>query len=116
MKIRKHLSASGLLRRVRQSFGEIEDPRPGTVKISLADALLTGFALFSLKDPSLLAFEARRAKPENLHAIYGIEQVPSDTQLRTILDEVLPAPPPCRSARWSRSCLLSVKLPLNWGR
>ncbi len=90
MKVRKHLSASGLFRRVRQGFGKIEG-RPGAVEISLADALLTGFALFSLKDPSLLAFEARRAKPENLHSIYGIEQVPSDTQLRTILDEVLPA-------------------------
>jgi hypothetical protein len=46
--------------------------------------------MFALKDPSLLAFDQRRAKPENLRRIFGIEQIPSDTQMRTILDKVTP--------------------------
>ena len=46
--------------------------------------------MFSLKDQSLLAFDGRRAKPENMRQVYGIEKMPSDTQMRTILDEVNP--------------------------
>lgn len=90
MKIGKHLSADGLIRQVRQGFGQIKEHRPMNVAIPLDDALMSGFAMFSLKDPSLLAFDQRRAKPENLRQVFGIEQVPSDTQMRTILDEVEP--------------------------
>ena len=47
---------------------------------------------FALKDPSLLGFDQRRAKPENLRGVFGIKNIPSDTQMRTILDEVNPDP------------------------
>ncbi len=88
MKTRKYLSANGLFKQVRQGVAKIKDHRTEQAEIPLADALMSGFALFSLKDPSLLAFEARRKEPENLQNIYGIKQIPSDTQMRTILDEV----------------------------
>lgn len=91
MKINQRLSASSLYEIVRSGFGAIKDQRTKQVEISLQDILMSGFALFSLKDPSLLAFDARRAEPENLHTIYGIEQIASDTYLRTVLDEVNPA-------------------------
>jgi len=55
----------------------------------LADALLAGLALFSLKDPSLLAF-CSRALDHNLHSVFGLPAIPSDTQMREILDEVRP--------------------------
>jgi hypothetical protein len=90
MKTRKYLSADGLFELVRQGFQKIEDHRPMNVEIPLVDALMSGFAMFALKDPSLLAFDQRRAKPENLRRIFGIEQIPSDTQMRTILDKVTP--------------------------
>lgn len=93
MKIRKQLSASGLFGLVRTGFKKITDHRcDEMVEIRLEDALMSAFAMFSLKDPSLLAFDARREKKDgNLERIYGLEQVPSDTQMRTILDEVDPA-------------------------
>jgi len=56
----------------------------------MADALMSGFAIFSLKDPSLLAFDERRGIDQNLETIYLIEKVPCDTQMRTVLDEVNP--------------------------
>jgi len=90
MKIRKHLSASGLYKLVRTGFSQIEDQRTEDANISLQDTLMSGFALFSLKDPSLLAFDTRREEPENLHTIYGIEQIPCDTYMRTILDDIDP--------------------------
>ena len=90
MKIRKHLSASGLYKLVRTGFAKITDSRTSADTISLPDALMSGFALFSLKDPSLLAFDARRAHPTNVQNIYGITHIPCDTSLRSILDNVTP--------------------------
>ena len=45
--------------------------------------------MFSLKDPSLLAFQERR-NDDNLRNLFGIAHIPSDTQLREILDPVEP--------------------------
>jgi len=56
---------------------------------SLHDALMSGFAMFSLKDPSLLAFSYRR-NDANMKQLFGIGQIPSDTQMREILDPVQP--------------------------
>ena len=90
MKIRKHLSASGLFALVRSRFEKVTDHRTGDVEIALADALMSAFAMFSLKDPSLLAFDERREQDGNLKRIYKLESVPCDTQMRTILDDVEP--------------------------
>jgi len=91
MKTRKYLSADGLFQLIRQGFGKIKEHRPMNIDIGLADALMSGFAMFSLKSPSLLAFDQQhRAKPENLRQVFGIQNIPSDTQMRTILDEVAP--------------------------
>ena len=50
---------------------------------------MSAFAVFSLKDPSLLAFDERR-NDENLKSVYHIENIPCDTYLRTILDRLAP--------------------------
>lgn len=90
-KARKDLSADSLFHCLRSGFGRIADSRKGEPEISLGDALMSGFALFSLKDPSLLAFDERRRDPrDNFRAIYGIDRAPSDTQMRTILDPLKP--------------------------
>jgi hypothetical protein len=88
-KARKHLSADALFPLVRSGFATIPDPRGEDVDISLTDALMSAFAMFSLKAPSLLAFDKERAEG-NLHTIYGIERVPCDTYMREILDPVSP--------------------------
>ena len=90
MKIREYLSASGLFRLVQTGFEKIKDFRADNQKIALVDALMSAFAMFSLKDSSLLAFDERRAKDKNLKCLYGIKTIPCDTQMRTILDEVDP--------------------------
>jgi hypothetical protein len=91
VKLRKYLNADALFSLVRSGFEKIKDHRSGDIKISLTDALMSAFAMFSLKDPSLLAFEERRSKDTNLKTVYKINKVPCDTQMRTILDEVEPA-------------------------
>jgi hypothetical protein len=88
-KLRKHLSADALLSKLRSGFAAIADHRSGDVDISLRDALMSAFAMFSLKAPSLLAFDTERAA-DNLQRVYGLERVPCDTSMREILDPVEP--------------------------
>ena len=90
LKSRKHLNADALFNRLHKDFSKVSDCREGDIDISMADALMSGFAVFSLKDPSLLAFDKRRETDGNLEKIYHIENVPCDTQMRTILDEANP--------------------------
>src|SRR5438552_260496 len=87
--VRKHLSADALIAALRTRFAAIPDPRPGKPVIALADGLMSAFAMFALKDPSLLAFDQRR-HDANLQALYQIQRVPCDTQLRGMLDPVPP--------------------------
>jgi hypothetical protein len=86
---RKHLSAAALFRLLQNGFDTIPDHRLAETEISLTDALMSAFAMFSLKAPSLLAFDKERAEG-NLETIYGIERVPCDTHMREILDPVCP--------------------------
>ena len=89
---RKDLSADALFESLRSRFASLPDPRSGEVEIPLADALMSAFAMFSLKDPSLLAFDHRRHNPnDNFRTIYGINRVPCDSQMRDILDPIDPA-------------------------
>src|SRR5712692_8494527 len=106
-KARKHLSADALFHLVRSGFATIPDPRGKDVDISLTDALMSAFAMFSLKVPSLLAFDKERAEG-NLHTIYGIERVPCDTHMREILDPVSP--------KWLRPVFKSVFRQLQRGK
>jgi hypothetical protein len=89
----KELSADSLFRSLRARFDSLPDPRPRLeeIRIPLGDALMSAFAMFSLKDPSLLAFDQRRRDPlDNFRSIYGIDQVPCDSQMRALLDPIDP--------------------------
>jgi len=90
LKSRKHLNADALFKRLHNDFSGVSDFRDDDIDISMSDALMSGFAVFSLKDPSLLAFDKRRITDGNLGSIYHIGNIPCDTQMRTILDEANP--------------------------
>ncbi|MBW1859382.1 MAG: transposase [Deltaproteobacteria bacterium] len=90
MAANKLLSADHLFALVRANFEQVTDERAENAKVSMPDALMSGFAMFSLKDSSLLAFDERRTADSNMGSIYGIKEVPGDTQMRTILDAVDP--------------------------
>ena len=88
--VRKHLNSDTLFSIVRKDFQKIPDLRADNSKISLDDALMSALAVFQLKDPSLLAFDKRRrGEPENLHTVFGIDAIPCDSQMRTILDPLI---------------------------
>ena len=64
-------------------------------------------AMFSLKAPSLLAFDKERVEG-HLHTIDGIERVPCDTRMREMLDPVSP--------RVWRPVFKSILRPLQRGK
>jgi len=92
-RLRKQLSAPGLLQTIRQQFNSVADHRSQRAKISLSDALMSGLAVFGLKYASLLKFDEASQEGvvrHNLKTLYGVERAPCDSQLRTILDPVDP--------------------------
>lgn len=87
--VSKKLHVDTLIQTIRTDFRKIVDHRADNIKIPLDDALMSAFALFHLKEPSLLAFdERRREEPENLRTVYGLTNIPCDSQMRAILDGV----------------------------
>lgn len=95
---KKHLSAKGLLREIRDHFRKIPTlMKIGSgkeVEISLADCLMSGLAVFSLKYPSLLQFDKAANESllrHNLQSLYRVQRAPCDTQLRERLDTVEPS-------------------------
>jgi hypothetical protein len=86
---RRHLHFDALIQLAARRFATIPEHRRHP-DFGLADTLVAGLALFCLKDPSLLAFQ-RRARDHNLRSVFGLRAIPSDTQMRAILDETSPA-------------------------
>ena len=76
---------------VFSNFKKFVDHRP-TSLIPLESILMSSLAVFSLECPSLLSFEKtfqmNQTRSDNLKRLYRLERVPSDTQLREVLDFV----------------------------
>ena len=87
------LNCKDLLETVKTSFSSITEVKKRQRPISLVDTLMSAYALFSLKYPSLLQFDRHHREnmiSHNLKHIFGIQNVPSDTQMRERLDEIEP--------------------------
>jgi hypothetical protein len=85
----KELSPNDLICTVQDSFGQVSDPRRSNSSISLVDSLMSAFAMFSLKYPSMLQLEQRSyTESSNIMEVYGLGRIPSDTQMRAILDRI----------------------------
>jgi hypothetical protein len=88
----KNLSITALLNVVRTGFSNLKSSIKSR-KVSLVDSLMSALAMFSLKSPSLLAFDEGRAEPivqANLHTLFQVNKVPCDTHMREVLDKVDP--------------------------
>lgn len=72
-------------------FSKFKDKRP-IFEIPLKNFLMSSFAIFALKSPSLLQFErdylAQKIRTKNLNSLFKIDRVPSDTHIRDVLDTV----------------------------
>jgi Transposase DDE domain len=78
-----------LMSELSDDFSSLPDHRSERRQYSLDDTIKSAFAMFSLKSLSLLNFRERtRTEDGNLQRVYRITEIPSDTQMRSILDEV----------------------------
>ena len=101
-KEKKALSMVGLLKIVREIFKKVPS-FTNEKTITLADTLMSALAMFSLKAPSLLAFEEDQfdfVVQHNLKTLFGVKSVPCDTYMRELLDKVDP--------QILRQCFLSI--------
>ena len=72
-------------------FSEVKDKRASNSSHKLKDILMSGYAMFSLKHPSLLSFEKQNeVEKVNLKQIFGIKKTCTDAQMRNVLDKVNP--------------------------
>jgi len=73
-------------------FSRIADHRDREkVDHELKDVCMSALAMFCYQDPSLLQFQKRLKTPTltaNLKNLWSIESVPSDSQMRAVMDEI----------------------------
>jgi hypothetical protein len=86
------LNFDSLVKLLSSHFSEIADRRhPKRINYSLHDTLMTAFAMFFFQHPSLLQFQTamkeRRGRC-NLETLFAVRQLPSETQMRDLLDQV----------------------------
>lgn len=83
-----------MVEHLRTRFSARADTRAEEqLRYSLPDTLMSGVALMFFQRPSLLQFQRAMEKKRqrcNLQTIFGVQAIPSDTQMREILDGVEP--------------------------
>jgi hypothetical protein len=85
------ISMDNEIRKLQALFSDVEDHRASNCSHKLNDILMCGYAMFSLKHPSLLSFENQNETEKgNLQDIFGISKICSDSQTRLVLDKVSP--------------------------
>lgn len=90
----KSLTLEAMVTVLASTFGEVDDLRTtDQLRYPLPDTLRSGFAVRFFQHPSLLQFQRameQKRRRCNLQTIFGVHEVPSDTQMREILDRVDP--------------------------
>jgi hypothetical protein len=83
-----------LLALLDRSFGGLPDHRRGQNTVySLRDAAMAAFSVFFMQSPSFLAHQEVMQQHQgrsNAASLFGLERIPSDPQIRNLLD---PLPP-----------------------
>ena len=90
----KSLTLEAIVDLLATTFGDVDDARAAEqLSYSLPDTLMSGFAVMFFQHASLLQFQRAMEKKRrrcNLQTIFGVHEIPSDTQMREILDGVEP--------------------------
>ena len=83
-----------LIETVRKRFDGMGDPRKGkNISHSFGDVCMAGYSVFHLQSPSFLAHQERLQKKFSSHngaTLFGFKEIPSDNQIRNVLDQVDP--------------------------
>jgi len=89
--LRLEIDQDYLVDRIRKKLLTLVDPRDRWIDYTFHDLVMSGYAMFHLKYPSVNLFETQTASEKiNLKELFKIENLCSDTQLRSILDQLNP--------------------------
>ena len=107
----KRVQLQEMVSSVCRSLEEVPEHRRGrNIRYEIADAGLAAFSVFFMQSPSFLAYqrqmEEQRAQ-NNARSLFGVETIPSDGQMRSLLD---PVEPSClRAPFWAVHELLQAR-------
>lgn len=80
---------------LERSFAGLSDGRTGqNTTYSMRDAALAAFSVFYMQSASFLGHQQAlqdKQQRNNARSLFGIEQIPSDPQIRNLLDPVVPS-------------------------
>ncbi len=92
MKQKKHLSFGSLRNFTSKHIHKYLDLRQeNKIDYSIHDAVMSGFACMYFQSPSLLQFQTEfqeSQRDNNLKTLFGVSDIPENTQLRNIVDHV----------------------------
>ena len=84
-----------LLDRFQQAASALPDPRTGSNKrYAVSDAAVCALSTFFFQSPSFLDFQRRmheESARSNCHSLFGVSKIPSDNQIRNLLDALDPS-------------------------
>ncbi len=84
-----------MLKSLRQSLEGVPEHRTGrNTQYEIAGAGLGAFSVFYMQSPSFLSHQRdmqRNKGQNNAQGLFGVERIPSDGQIRNLLDPVDPA-------------------------
>lgn len=91
----KRLSFGDLRGVLADAFGKLPDARRGANRqYTMADAAWAAFSVFFMQSPSFLAHQRdmqRHQGVNNAQTLFGVTDIPTDPQIRNLLDPVDPA-------------------------
>src|SRR5919199_1487689 len=83
----------GLLHRRTAQLPDYRTPGPNT-RYAIQDAALGAFGIFFTQSPSFVDYQRTLQQTKghnNAHTLLGVEQIPCDNQIRTLLDPIAPS-------------------------
>jgi hypothetical protein len=84
-----------MMERIRSTFQTLPDVRRGgnNQRYAMEDAVLSAFSVFFTQSPSFLDYQVRMQRQlgkNNAQSLFGVHPIPSDNQIRNLLDPVPP--------------------------
>jgi len=91
----KRVMFQEMLTCVRRSLEQVPEHRTGrNTQYEIADAGLAAFSVFYMQAPSFLAYQRHMEEQHgqnNARSLFGVETIPSDGQMRNLLDPAAPS-------------------------
>ena len=88
------LNYEHLVTTLHHQLGQLPDHRAGqNTRYRIKDAALAAFSVFFTQSPSFLAYQRTMRQNKgrsNAESLFQIEKIPSDNQIRSLLDPITP--------------------------